>query len=525
MQLNATPQFQSLTAHADSMRAQHLADLLTKSPDRFDAFHVKNGALLIDISRQRITEETLTLLLGSLQAQGFAEKRAALFSGAVVNPTEGRAALHMALRANADEKYQVGGKDVMADVVRERDRALAFAEAVRSGGFKLDGNAIKHVIHVGIGGSDLGPRLLVHAFADKAAPAMHFLGNVDAVELEAVMRACEPAATLVILASKTFTTSETMQNAKALQAWLAKSVGADKALSHMVALTAAPDVARAFGIDDARIFRFWDWVGGRVSITSVIGLPAMIAMGADAFRDFLAGARAMDQHFRDAPLRHNMPVLMAAMDVWNGNFMGAATRAVLPYAEKLGEWVFYLQQLEMESLGKQTDLDGKSISYSTCGVVFGATGTPAQHAFMQALHQGHAAIPADIVMVRKTDTAHPGHQALLLANALAQAEALAGGTHNQMGGNAVAQHKYFPGNRPSTLIILDRLTPHAFGELIALYEHKVFAASVFWHINPFDQWGVELGKRLAAPLCEALAGGTDLGTPHLQKLVAYLKEN
>lgn len=344
----------------------------------------------------------------------------------------------------------------------------------------------------------MGPQHLTAALGDEWSPNIVFIRNVDAAPIAKAMAQLNPHETMLFIASKTFTTAETMLNANTVLAWLANALGKEKAMQHVVALTAAPDKAKAYGVDDARIFRFWDWVGGRFSVWSSIGLPAMAAMGRKKFTELLRGGEAMDKHFYEAPLLVNMPVVLAMLSIWNINVLGYQARAVLPYCEALREWPSYLQQLEMESLGKSIDCDGKALSYSTAPVVFGMTGTPAQHAFMQALHQGTQIIPAEIIMVKAEHTKLPGHHAMLNANGLAQAEAL------QQGRETDDLQKNFSGNRPSSILVLDTLSPFAIGELLALYEHKVFTESVFWNLNPFDQWGVELGKTLATPIQNAL---------------------
>ncbi len=508
-QLVSNPLWPQLAQKAKTMPslAQHFAG----APARFDAFHAQAENLLLDFSRQRLDVATLDALLKLLESQQYKTRLAALFAGEAVNRSENHAALHMALRAGAKANFKVKGENVMPAIVAEREKALAFAEELRSS------KQITDIIHVGIGGSDLGPRLLVEACGDGKGPRLHFISNIDGAAMDALLKTLDPARTFVFLASKSFTTSETMLNAAALKAWL----GAGWA-KQTAALTANPAAAQAFGISDTYIYSLWDWVGGRYSIWSVIGLPAMCAMGRKAFEEFLAGGAAMDAHVQSAPLHKNLAALMAAFSIWNINANNYTARAVLPYAEGLSYFPAYLQQLEMESLGKHTDQTGAEISYATAPVVFGATGTPAQHAFMQALHQGNQIVPADIICVRKAAHAHTDQHAALLANALAQANALAFGRKD----SSQPSYRRFEGNRPSSLLVMDELSPRALGQLIALYEHKVFAESVFWDINPFDQWGVELGKTLAGPLAQALAGKQGAGIdPTLQGLIAHLRKS
>ncbi|MDX1922523.1 MAG: glucose-6-phosphate isomerase [Alphaproteobacteria bacterium] len=492
-QLTQTAIWSEIIKSSQSLKSQHLRDLFASNPHRFEQMSMYVGEVFLDYSRQCLTPQTIELLASCLEQQDFTKKRAGLFAGDKVNASEGRAALHIALRSSDSKTPNY--KEIKA----ERERALEFAEKLRAKAvIGASGKAIKNIIHIGIGGSDLGPQHLVTALGDELSPHIVFIRNVDAAPIANAMAQLNPHETMVFVASKTFTTAETMLNANTVLGWLSDALGKDKALQHVVALTAAPDKAKAHGVDEARIFRFWDWVGGRFSVWSSIGLPAMAAMGRKKFIEFLRGGEAMDNHFYDAPLLVNMPVVLAMLSVWNINVLGYQARAVLPYSEALREWPSYLQQLEMESLGKSVDKDGKAISYSTAPVVFGMTGTPAQHAFMQALHQGTQIIPAEIIMVKAGHPKLPGHHAMLNANGLAQAEAL------QQGKQTDDLQKSFSGNRPSSILVLDRLSPFAVGELLALYEHKVFTESVFWNLNPFDQWGVELGKTLATPIQNAL---------------------
>lgn len=493
-QLTSLPSWPDLLTHAKDMEGRDLRGLAQADENRFQALRFCHDGLTLDLARQRLDIKTLARLAQLLKEQNFEKKRDAFLRGKKVNATENRAALHPALRRFDDAPLRLEGVDVMPDILAERKKALAFAQQIRTGAVKgATGKTITHIIHVGIGGSDLGPRLVATALYDAQSPVIHFIRNIDGMALRAVMRACDPETTLVFIASKTFTTAETMLNAKTLLGWLESALG-EKAVQHCLALTAAPEKARAFRIDENNIFRFWDWVGGRFSVWSSIGLPAMIALGPAAFEEFLKGASAMDAHFEHAPPAENLPVLMALTEIWNINALGFQARAVLPYAENLADLPAYLQQLEMESLGKAVDHDGHKVHHATAPVIFGATGTPAQHAFMQALHQGPTIIPAEIILVGH-DSAHlPDHHRMLLSHGLAQGEAL-------MEGKASADlYKAFSGNRPSTTLLLQKLSPTTLGQLLALYEHKVFTQSVLWHINPFDQWGVELGKELAGKI-------------------------
>lgn len=487
--LTDLPLWPALIRHGAAMEGRHLRQLFAEDADRFRHYSLRTGDLLLDYSKQRIVAETLDLLTGLLEQQHFNQQRAALLAGEKVNASEGRAARHTLLRQH----------DAPAEVLAVRARMLAFAESLRAGEITgHSGKPIRHIIHVGMGGSDLGPRLVAEALADGKGPALHFIHNVDGMALRHAMAQCAAEATLVLLASKTFTTAETFANAAVLKGWCHPS--------HFVALTAAPEAARAFGIDAARIFPFWDWVGGRFSLWSSVGLAAAIAIGRESFTALLHGAAEMDKHFATAPLKQNMPVLLALLQLWNSTVLKATAQAVLPYCEGLSLLPAYLQQLEMESLGKIADKEGNAIAYATAPVVFGACGTAAQHAFMQALHQGSAVIPADMVLVARNQAALPALQTMLLSHGLAQAQALAFGQTAQAlhGSGAQGLERHFPGNRPTTTLVLPCLSPFALGQLLALYEHKVFTLGVLWNVNPFDQWGVELGKALAAPIAAAL---------------------
>jgi glucose-6-phosphate isomerase len=454
-----------------------LAALTEMAPDATPLPPISAATLRLSLARQFLPADFVSRAAALLKEQGFESARADMASGQPVNASENRAVRHMDLRkANPP-----------AEVKAELDRALAFAEKMRRGEIKgQSGKTIRHVIHIGIGGSDLGPRLVAQALGDHQGPQVHFIANVDGGPVARLMRTLDPEETYILIASKTFTTAETMLNAKTLRGWL-------KADTQMAALTTAPEKARDFGIPAENIFRFFDWVGGRFSVWSVIGLPAMIALGEKAFREFLGGAAEMDTHFMEAPLEQNAPVLLAALDIWNGNVKNRKGRAVLPYTQALSLLPSYLQQLEMESLGKSVTKDGMKVDYMTGGIVFGMAGTDAQHAFMQALHQGTEIIPAEFLLVARDADHLPDHHMMLLANGLAQGEALAAGKKD-----AASPHRHFDGGRPSTTIVLDALTPRSFGALLALYEHKVFTLGVFWNLNPFDQWGVELGKQLAS---------------------------
>ena len=507
---------------ASRLRPVHLSGLFAGDDKRFDRFSAASGDLLIDFSKEKIDEAALDALIALAQAADIEGRRAAMFSGEPINLTEGRAVLHTALRAGPDAKVTVDGENVMPKVHETLDRFLAFAEDVRSGKYAAaDGKAFTDVVNVGIGGSDLGPAMAVRALGpDADGPRLHFVSNVDGAHLADTLKTLDPARTLFIVASKTFTTIETMTNAQTARSWIAGALGEEAVGDHFAAVSTALDKVSAFGIDESRVFGFWDWVGGRYSVWSAIGLPLMIAIGPDAFSDFLEGAHALDTHFAEAPLEQNLPVLMALIGVWNRDVLGHSARAVLPYDQRLSRLPAYLQQLDMESNGKRVTRDGRPVGRETGPLVWGEPGTNGQHAFYQLLHQGTTVIPCEFLIAangHEDDLKH--HHDLLVANCLAQSEALMlGRTLDEARSllaatglaadeiERLAPHKVFPGDRPSLTLAYDRLTPFALGRLIALYEHRVFVEGVIWGINSFDQWGVELGKELATALLPMVKG-------------------
>ena len=495
------------------MRALFAAD-----PQRFERYSLRHAGLLLDYSKHLVTDETLRLLFELANARELRAWIGRLVSGEKINFTERRAALHTALRARGP--LDIEGHDVTQDVKRVRAQMRRFTDALRSGAAKgATGRTFTDVVNIGIGGSDLGPALAVEALAPYAAPVprVHFMSNVDGAHVRSVLADLDPETTLAVIASKTFSTQETLTNAKTVERWLGRTVG-ERTGVHFAAVTANTRAAQAFGIEAERIFEFWDWVGGRYSLWSAVGLPIAIAVGMDAYEAMCDGARAMDEHFATAPLEANMPVVMGLLGVWYGDFFGSRSHAILPYDMRLERFPDYLQQLEMESNGKSATRDGMLADYPTCPVVWGAPGTNGQHAFFQLLHQGTQMVPADFIACCRPHHDLPGHHAILLANALAQTEALMRGksaeevraemTAQGLTPEEIAQllpHKVFPGNRPSSTLLVDELTPAALGALIALYEHKVFTQSVVWGINAFDQWGVELGKKLADRILPELA--------------------
>ena len=504
-----------LAAQADRLKATTLRSLFAENPDRFAQLSVRHEDLVIDFSKEKLDTEALDALFGLARSSNVETARDAMFGGTAWNLTEDRAVLHMALRGGADAPQ---GDDVKGTL----NSFLAFAEDVRHGRYASDGGPFTDIINIGIGGSDLGPAMVARALEpDRDGPRLHFVSNVDSAHLTDTTKSLDPARTLVIVASKTFTTLETMMNARSARAWLQSAVG-DNAGHHMAAVSTNIEGASEFGIDASRVFGFWDWVGGRYSIWSSIGLPIAIGIGAEKFRAFLAGAAAMDRHFIDTPLEENLPVILGLIGIWRRNGMGWPTVALIPYDQRLERFPAYVQQLDMESNGKQTSRDGVRVSGSTGPVIWGEPGTNAQHSFFQLLHQGTDTIPVDFVAAAESRDGPSDHHTALLANCLAQGQALAfGRSENEVRAimlgkgtsqdeiNRLATHRTFPGDRPSTTIIHKTLDPFALGRLIALFEHKVFVQGVIWNIDSFDQWGVELGKELAVNLLPSLTGNPD----------------
>jgi glucose-6-phosphate isomerase len=508
VQLSVTqsPAWQALAAHHAGMRDVHLRQLFADDPRRGERLIAEAAGLYLDYSKNRVTDETLRLLLQLAEERGVAARIGAMWNGEKINVTESRAVLHVALRAPRDQRIEVYDSNIVPDVHAVLDRMTAFAQRVRSGEWKgHTGKRIRFVVNIGIGGSDLGPVMAYEALRayTQRDLEVRFVSNVDGADMEEATHGLPADETLFIVASKTFTTQETMANARAARAWLLRSLGDDAAVGkHFVAVsTNAAEVVR-FGIDTANMFGFWDWVGGRYSMDSAIGLSTMLAIGPDSFRDMLAGFHAMDEHFRTAPFARNLPVLMALLGIWYTNFFDAGTQAVLPYAQYLKRFPAYLQQLTMESNGKSVTLTGARVDYETAPVWWGEPGTNGQHSFYQLIHQGTRLIPCDFIgFCRPLSELRDQHD-LLMANLFAQSEALAfGKTADQVRAEGTPEwlvpHRCFDGNRPSNTILADSLTPHALGALVALYEHLTFVQGVVWNINSFDQWGVELGKELA----------------------------
>ncbi|PLX37303.1 MAG: glucose-6-phosphate isomerase [Hyphomicrobiales bacterium] len=517
-----------------------IAALFAADPDRFRRFSRISGEILLDFSKTKLTEKVFHLLLQLAEAGGLEKKRAAMFSGEKINSTEGRAVLHVALRNRSGRPVMVDGVDVMPDVIEVLDRVVAFADAVRSGEVAAsNGERFTDVVNIGIGGSDLGPAMAATALSPYfgGGPRVHFVSNVDGAHIADTLAGLDPKTTLILVASKTFTTLETMTNARTARAWIADAVGEEALPAHFAAISTNIPAATGFGVPEDRIFGFWDWVGGRYSVWSAVGLSLAIAIGGESFLAFLDGAHAMDEHFRTAPLGDNLPVLLGLMGLWHRNVCGFATAAVVPYDQRLDKFVSHLQQVDMESNGKRVTLDGKPVAMATGPVVWGAPGTNAQHAFFQLLHQGHDIVPVEFLLAAVPHEDLTGHHANLVANCLAQSEALMMGRDEttvreklaasgmaEAEINRLAAHKTFPGDRPTATLLYRKLDPYTLGALLALYEHRIFVQGAIWDINSFDQWGVELGKELAASLFDVVEGrapadGHDGST---QGLVAYL---
>lgn len=495
----------ALQHHYQTLRTVHMRELFAADPERFEHFSLQVGDILLDYSKNRITAETLQLLTQLAEVADVAGWRDRMFQGDKINNTEQRAVLHTALRNQSNTPVRVDGEDVMPDVNAVIAQMSAFAERVRSGTWTgHTGKAIVDVVNIGIGGSDLGPHMVYQALKTyrHSRLEMHYVSNVDGAHIKEKLETLDPETTLFIVASKTFTTQETMTNAAYARDWFLQHAGdAAHIAKHFVAVSTNREAVTDFGIDPGNMFGFWDWVGGRYSLWSAIGLSIVLAVGADNFRRLLGGAHEMDTHFREAPFERNMPVILALLGVWYSNFFGAATQAILPYDHYLRSLPLYLQQADMESNGKSVDRDGHNVDYETGPIIWGTSGINGQHAFYQLIHQGTRLIPADfIISATQPNGLHEQHD-ILMANFLAQTEALMHGRslEETISGGVSEPHapKVFAGNHPSNALLLDALTPHSLGMLIALYEHKIFVQGIIWNLNSFDQWGVELGKQLA----------------------------
>ncbi|MEM9851740.1 MAG: glucose-6-phosphate isomerase [Pseudomonadota bacterium] len=511
----------ALAAQGEAAKDRSILGLFADDPERFERFSARLGDMLLDLSKTAIDRAALDDLIALTEEAGLPSRREMMFSGAPINETEGRAVLHTALRAGPEAAIMVAGQDVMPGVRATRAAMARFAEAVRGGGAQGVGGRFTDVINIGIGGSDLGPAMAVQALAPYCdGPRVHFVSNVDSADIADTLAGLDPAKTLVIVASKTFTTIETMTNAATARAWLARVVPPERMGEHLAALSTAEDKTAAFGVPSEHVFGFEDWVGGRYSVWGPIGLSLMIAIGPPAFEAFLRGGAEMDTHFREAPPAENLPVLLALTGLWHANVMGYATRAVLPYDQRLSRLPAYLQQLDMESNGKGVAMDGSGLARSSGPIVWGEPGTNGQHAFYQLIHQGTRLVPCEFLVARQGHEPDLAHQhRLLLANCLAQSEALLRGRDRDaaralmaakgLTGDELerqAAHRVFAGNRPSVTILYDKLDPRTLGRIIALYEHRVFVEGVVWGINSFDQWGVELGKELATAMLPLVEG-------------------
>ncbi|MTJ81531.1 MAG: glucose-6-phosphate isomerase [Telmatospirillum sp.] len=526
--LTSLPAWHALSKHVETLRDLHMRDLFAADPARFRRYSLRLDDLLFDYSKNRITDETLRLLLDLAREAGVEERRDEMFSGGRINVTENRAVLHVALRNRSNRPILVDGVDVMPEVRRVLAQMQTFSENVRTGAWVGDtGKAIRDVVNIGIGGSDLGPFMATEALKPFCRDDLrsHFVSNVDGSHLYQVLKRCDPETTLFIVASKTFTTQETLANARSARAWTVAALGEAAVARHFVALSTNAEAVSAFGIDTDNMFAFWDWVGGRYSLWSAIGLSIAIAVGFDRFQEMLTGAFEMDEHFRTAPLNANMPVIMGLLGVLYINFMGAEAHAVLPYDQYLSRFAAYLQQADMESNGKSVGLDGRPVDHATGPVLFGEPGTNGQHAFYQLIHQGTRLIPADFLAAARSQNPVGDHQTLLLSNFFAQTEALmTGKTAAEVRADLSAQgltgealealvpHKVFAGNHPTNSILYRDLDPRTLGRLIALYEHKIFVQGAIWGINSFDQWGVELGKQLAKAILPELSGPDEVAS-------------
>ena len=515
----------ALEAHAERMRNVHMRDLFAADPDRFKRFSTRSCGILLDYAKNRITSETLNLLFELAQETDVEGQRQRMFEGKRINETEHRAALHTALRAPLDSKIAVQGEDVMPKIATVQERMRQLSDEVREGVRRgATGKLITDVVNIGIGGSHLGPQLVVEALLPYASPTVnvHFLSGVDRATLDKLLSGLSWERTLFIVSSKSMSTQETMMNAITARAWfLERCNDACDIAKHFVAVTSRPDKAVDFGISESNVFEMWDWVGGRYSLWSAVGLPMALSIGMDGFEALLAGAHEMDQHFLNTPMNRNMPIILALLGVWYVNFHGVRSHAVVPYTQLLRSLPDYLQQLDMESNGKSVTLDGDPVAYATGPVIWGGTGTGAQHSFFQKLHQGEGFVPVDFIATSEPNVAIDARNAALLANCFAQSQALMHGktelevrTEMDAAGEPVSEidrlapHKTFPGDRPSNTLLLKWLDPKTLGALIALYEHKVAVQGFIWHIDSFDQWGVELGKTLSREIGDALKGRT-----------------
>ncbi len=544
--LEETPVWQALNQHQRFISELHMRELFASDPKRFERFSLRLGELLFDYSKNRITEKTMDLLVQLAQQAGLAERIEAMFRGEKINTTEGRAVLHVALRNRSNTPIDVDGHDVMPEVNRVLAQMRRFSDGVRSGEWKgYTGKAITDIVNIGIGGSDLGPKMACEALKPYARPELrvHFVSNVDATDLVETLKRVNPETVLFLIASKTFTTQETMTNAHSARRWFLEAAKDEAAIAwHFVAMSTNTAAVGKFGIDTANMFEFWDWVGGRYSLWSAIGLSIALYLGMDAFEELLAGAHMVDTHFRTTSFEQNIPVIMALLGIWYSNFFDAQSHAILPYDQNLVHFASYFQQGDMESNGKSVTWEGEQVSYSTGPVIWGQPGTNGQHAFYQLIHQGTRLIPCDFLAAANSHNPLGEHHPILLSNYLAQTEALMKGKTPKQARAELEQEGYrdeqlellvaaktFPGNRPTNSFLYPRLTPQVLGALIALYEHKIFTQGVIWKINSFDQMGVELGKQLAKRILPELADdetvtGHDVSTNGLIQAIKSMRE-
>jgi glucose-6-phosphate isomerase len=521
--LTSTTSYQSLRNHANQAREWQMRELFAQDPQRFERFSSEAAGLFLDYSKNRLDGRTLELLAQLARERGVERLRDAMFAGEKINLTENRAVLHTALRAPRNKPFTLDGQDVTGDVHAVLDRIKTFSDSVRSGAWLgHTGKPITDVVNIGIGGSDLGPKMVCLALRQFAHPrlSMHFVSNVDGHDMDAALSRVNPETTLFIIASKTFTTAETMMNANTARAWFLQQAPEEALAKHFVAVSTNVEAIKTFGIDPANMFPFWDWVGGRYSVWSAIGLPVALSVGFGYFSDLLAGAHAMDEHFRTAPIEQNLPMILGLVGFWNREFLDCASVSIAPYHQDLNRFPAYLQQLDMESNGKRVTRAGDTITdYDTGPVIWGDVGTNGQHAYFQLLHQGTDVTPIDFIAALRPAHEFHNHHAALLANCFAQSEAfMKGKTADEVRQDLAGQpadeierlvpHKTFPGNRPSNTILMEYLTPATLGALIALYEHKVFVQGALWDVNSYDQWGVELGKVLAKKIEAELNGET-----------------
>ncbi len=525
--LQDLPSWRELWKHFDATKGLHMREMFEQDPERAQRYWLEVGGITLDYSKNRITDETLNLLFKLAREAGLPERIKQMFHGEKINETENRAVLHIALRNRTNSPIEVDGEDVMPKVNHVLHRMGEFTHEVRSGEWLgYTNQVITDVVNIGIGGSDLGPLMMCTALKPFGHPRMrmHFVSNVDGSQLRDVLEKVHPETTLFVIASKTFTTQETLTNALTAREWFLKHAGDEAAIAkHFVAVSTNKKAVAEFGIDTANMFEFWDWVGGRYSLWSAIGLPIMLFLGEENFIEMLNGAHLMDQHFANAPLEQNMPVLLALIGIWYINYYGGGSHVIAPYDQHLHRLPKFIQQLDMESNGKQVTLDGQPVAHETAPIIWGETGINGQHAFFQLLHQGTHITPIDLIASLEKRSNLPGHHEILLANVFAQAEAFMRGKTpeearaeleaqglNQAKIEALVPHKTFSGNRPSNIILMTKINPRNMGSLIALYEHKTFVQGVIWGINSFDQWGVELGKQLAKTILGELTGKTDV---------------